>query len=165
MSRKGFTLIELLVVIAIIGILSSIVLVSLNTARGKARQSKALADLQELQKALQVYWLDNNAYPLSNNGTNGLYVCSQWGTGSTDWIPGLAPTYIPTLPRSPNENTDCASQYYYWSNGADYKLVWHQGEKCEDLRSKSPQLIDPRSERNGPPCYAYGYWTPGAMYW
>lgn len=62
-STKGFTLIELLVVIAIIGILSSVVLASLNDARKKSRDAKRIADIKQLQLALELYYDSNNNYP------------------------------------------------------------------------------------------------------
>lgn len=63
-KTKGFTLIELLVVIAIIGILSSVVLASLNSARLKARDARRVSDMKQLQLALEMYYDDNSAYPV-----------------------------------------------------------------------------------------------------
>lgn len=62
-TKRGFTLIELLVVIAIIGILSSVVLASLNTARKKGRDARRIADLKQLQLALELYYDANQSYP------------------------------------------------------------------------------------------------------
>ena len=61
--RKGFTLIELLVVIAIIGILSSVVLVSLASARMKARDARRISDLRQIKIALELYMDANGFYP------------------------------------------------------------------------------------------------------
>ncbi|MBI2099480.1 prepilin-type N-terminal cleavage/methylation domain-containing protein [Candidatus Uhrbacteria bacterium] len=62
-NHKGFTLIELLVVIAIIGLLSTLAVVALNTARSKSRDAKRVADVKQLQTALELYSGDNNGYP------------------------------------------------------------------------------------------------------
>ena len=66
MKKDGFTLIELLVVIAIIGILASVVLASLNSARQKSRDARRLADVKQLQIALELYFDGNTGnYPLT----------------------------------------------------------------------------------------------------
>jgi prepilin-type N-terminal cleavage/methylation domain-containing protein len=124
MKVRGFTLIELLVVIAIIGLLSSIVLASLNMARGKGNDAKRLSDLQELQRSLELYYDDHNAYPSTGGGWYGN--CSGFGShgtsGSSGWIPSLAPTYIPALPLDPKQ-TSSACYLYRSNDGADYMLL------------------------------------------
>ncbi len=90
---RGFTLIELLVVIAIIGILSSIVMVSLMTARSKARDSRRIVDVKTIQLALEQYYSDNLVYP---RGIYGTYLSS--------------PTvYLATVPADPNSTVACTS--------------------------------------------------------
>ncbi len=69
-SNKGFTLIELLVVIAIIGILSSVVLASLSTARQKSRDAKRVSDIGQVQLALELYFDANQTYPSTSPNTD-----------------------------------------------------------------------------------------------
>ncbi|NNM83705.1 type II secretion system protein [Candidatus Parcubacteria bacterium] len=54
--QKGFTLIELLVVIAIIGILSAVVLASLNTARSKGSDAAIQSDLSTIRTQAEIYF-------------------------------------------------------------------------------------------------------------
>lgn len=60
--KKGFTLIELLVVIAIIGILSSIVLASLSSARTKGEDAAIQSTLSNMRAQAELYYANNNNY-------------------------------------------------------------------------------------------------------
>src|SRR3989344_895564 len=59
---RGFTLVELLVVIAIIGILSTLLLLQLNTARSRARDAKRVSDITQIRTALEQYFEEGNKY-------------------------------------------------------------------------------------------------------
>ena len=62
-DSRGFTLVELLVVIAIIGILASIILSSLGSAKAQARDARRISDIKEIQLALELYYDANNVFP------------------------------------------------------------------------------------------------------
>lgn len=106
MNKKGFTLIELLVVIAIIGLLSTLAVVALNTARSKSRDAKRVADIKQIQTALELYSGDRSGYPYDGTaGAGGLDL----GVAATDCLDGggfvgacaTAPTYMGLVPDDP----------------------------------------------------------------
>jgi prepilin-type N-terminal cleavage/methylation domain-containing protein len=71
LNNKGFTLIELMVVILIIAILSTVILISLNSARKDARDSQRIADMQMVLGAQNLYYSHNN-YFFTDNGVDGI---------------------------------------------------------------------------------------------
>ena len=79
-NKKGFTLIELLVVIAIIGLLSTLSVLALNSARARARDAKRIADVKQIQTALEMYYNDMNTYPTTASTTPGSPIASSNGT-------------------------------------------------------------------------------------
>lgn len=107
LKQRGFTLIELLVVIAIIGILSAVVLVSLNSARAKSRDARRLSDIRQIMTAMEIYYNDNGAYPDQTAAGANPTALSVGPTGSTttEWQDFLA-----QWPDSPNpEDGVCGS--------------------------------------------------------
>lgn len=115
--KKGFTLIELLVVVAIIGMLSSVVLSSLNTARANARDAKRLQDGRQVVSALELRYSATNGYPAwGNNGCSTSY-CLEHISAE------LTPTYIPDLPEDPLYGSDGANPYRYCSYGNVFEIL------------------------------------------
>jgi len=146
-KQRGFTLIELLVVIAIIGLLATIVLVNLNTARAKARDTKRITDLKQIQLAVEMYYDDNGSYP-----NRHAYTTSNNCGNSNRWcdLENDLSAYIDGLPRDPRGLQD-TYRYYYDGGGlsdypgyglmarmehsSNYRLVdedggWYQGNDC-----------------------------------
>lgn len=126
--KKGFTLIELLVVIAIIGILGSLILGALGSARKNARDARRRSDISTIQESLEIYYLDNNQYPISS-GRGGA------GVGAALWSGSAYPSWesLETelgvdLPEDPiNEAEEdgsssiLSSSYSYFSYPNDYR--------------------------------------------
>lgn len=112
-SERGFTLIELLVVIAIIGILSSVVLASLNSARVKARDARRVADLKQIQVAQELFYDANGYYANNVAGLVG-------GTGGK------------SLAVEPVDPTPGVGSYTYAYKGAeDAATAYHVGAYME----------------------------------
>lgn len=105
--NSGFTLIELLVVIAIIGVLSSVVMANLNSARQKARDIQRLSDMKQIRNALELFMNDKGHYPafltegVSNSG-------EMIGVGGP--IDGALKPYLSSIPKDPLHD---GVVYYY----------------------------------------------------
>jgi prepilin-type N-terminal cleavage/methylation domain-containing protein len=114
-KNSGFTLIELLVVVAIIGVLSSIVLSSLNTARVKARDTKRLTSLRQIQSAVELYYDVNGTYPV-------LLAYHNTSSGDINWLTGLATAIRPFLGSLPSDSTAGGYLYSSTNSGQKYGL-------------------------------------------
>ena len=161
---SGFTLIELMVVIAIIGVLSSVVLSSLNVAKLKANDAKRVTDLHAIQTALEMYAASNNTYPVSPTWAWSSK-CAAWpDQGGGNVIPGLVPTYIPKMPSDPQmDSTGNICCYLYLSNGTDYKLLAHNcptSYTCYGSGEATGGFYDPTR-----PTWSCAVYTTGASSW
>jgi prepilin-type N-terminal cleavage/methylation domain-containing protein len=132
-KKRGFTLIELLVVIAIIGLLATLAVSALNNARQKARDTKRLADLRQIQTALELYYDTYYTFPTTSSygessavgGCTGGWDCSfvdQDGSGDGDFMEFLSTSgMMVNLPDDPTDDVSHHYKYYYYAGtGTSY---------------------------------------------
>lgn len=109
-KKSGFTIIELLIVIVVIAILAAISVVAYNGIQQRARDSERIQELTALQKALELYHIDNGGYPrCGSTAVNTPPVLSS-GT-AISCLEELVPKYISAIPTDPINSG--ANQYWY----------------------------------------------------
>lgn len=104
--QSGFTLLEVMVVIVILGILASLVVPNLMGNKESADRQKAISDIVSLENALDMYRLDNNRYPTTEQGLDALVNKPTSSPEARNYRDG---GYIRRLPKDP------------WGN--DYQLL------------------------------------------
>ena len=95
-KQKGFTIVELLIVIVVIAILAAITVVAYNGISARARDSQRQSDIVAVQKALEMYKLDNSSYPSVGTDGNGYDLALL--------ASALVPKYLAKIPIDPKNN-------------------------------------------------------------
>lgn len=123
--KKGFTLLELMIVVAIIGLLSLIVLASVNQARAKARDAHRIKSVLEIQRAIELYYSTNGSYPAINTARSGSTlatdVCTTGERGDANWcalMTALSP-YYPGGFKDSSGDSQTTYRLYYDSDTSD----------------------------------------------
>ncbi len=132
--KRGFTLIEILIVVAIIAILASVVLVGFGPAQRQGRDTRRIADLRQVQNALELYYAKCGYYPGTAQATSpcgGFSQISSWASLITSLTgSNIGVSQIPNDPSS-------GKNYLYGTNiaGSSYTL----GAVLEDANNPALQ--------------------------
>lgn len=130
----GFTLIELLVVIAIVGLLASVVFASLNSVRAKGRDARRQSDLDQIYRALQLYYDANGYLPVTSS--YGEANPGGWDYSSQgQFLPFLRTAgYFSTVPVDPLNNG--TGDVFYGGSGYSYAYYCYPTENSLALGAR-----------------------------
>ncbi len=123
---RGFTVLEILIVIAVFGLLATLAVLSLNSARARARDAQRVSDVSVLRNALSQYWLEKASYPASggvNIGQPGTKtdVFGAFGFAAAQEANGVI--YLSRVPVGPKVN-----EFYRYRGGANGYSIRFQTE-------------------------------------
>lgn len=169
-AGRGFTIVELLVVIVIISILAAITVVAYNGIQARSQFSRSQSDLKSIVKALELYKVDNGAYPISDDLPGCVYDWCGWNQATGDsFIPGLSPKYINTLPQMPSELGNGDTYLYQGRGGTHYQLIRYKNNPqlpaIETQNNPLLALTDGYYDSGSGAYYAWGYRTNTDAWW
>lgn len=136
-KQAGFTLIEIMVVVVILGILGALVAPNILGRTGEARITAAKSDINSIGNALDLYKLDNHAYPSTDQGLEALVSKPSGFPEPANWNPD---GYLKVLPRDPWGN-----DYQFLSPGSDgssYDLYSLGADKREGGEGDSADITN-----------------------
>lgn len=145
--KEGFTLIELLVVISIIGILATLLISNVSGIRERARDVQRKSDLDQIKKALRMYYNDNNRYPL-------LAVIPAVGAAFTDATGNMV--YMKSFPGDPS--TGLTYTYSIGTCTDDFRIIATLENLSDSQITRSRQKC-PVSLCGAPAAYSAGQYA------
>ena len=125
---SAFTFVELMIVVAVIGILMAVAIVSFNGFRSHSRDAKRVADIRQIQSALELYYANNKQYPSS------LTAGGQLADNSTVYIEKIPSAQVP----ADGNCSDYDNNYFYkvsGSNNSYYKIYFCLGSDIESFKA------------------------------
>jgi prepilin-type N-terminal cleavage/methylation domain-containing protein len=128
-KQKGFTIVELLIVIVVIGILAAITVVAFNGIQAKARDAQTESNMSAIAKMMEMYYIDNGAYPsVCGGGDNA-------GCSANLLAGALVPTYASRLPDAyPTPNSAGVFNYVRGTAGVSYAIYLRFDDKPDCKR-------------------------------
>ena len=124
---QAFTLIELLVVIAVVAIIATLAVIALQQARSRARDSKRIADVKQVQTALELFFNEQGRYPTVDEWNSGSLITSTSQILMQD---------IPVAPYPADGSCDSNQNNFYYEPSEDYStysLSFCLGNDVSDL--------------------------------
>jgi len=157
-ANKAFTLIELLVVISIIGLLATVVMMSMNKARIKARDIRRMKDAQAIYKAVQRFYDDKGHFPCYEPGDPTYVYLRSTSDASNNCLLRDLQGYLSSVPYDPGGKYASYSPYEYQRDSDAQSFYIETTLERDDYTPDTNYVLGHSCAVSGlPTCNLYGY--------